>query len=131
MNSGGAFLKLRIGIGNGNGNVTRTAYPAQTSKTGTYSTVTHLFQTTAGQLPMPMYGTTGYTDNNVRWGGLAPPHDRPSTVLVARDVWGYTGSDAGGDHYAGYYAASSSKTSPISRMRGFLGFASDWGWVAG
>ena len=64
--------------------------------TGTYSFVTHLFQTDAGQLPMPLYGTAGYNGNNVRWEWLEPGGGQPATLLVNGDVWGFTGSDAEG-----------------------------------
>ena len=64
--------------------------------TGTYSFVTHLFQTDAGQLPMPLYGIAGYNGNNVRWGWLESGGGQPATLLVNGDVRGFTGSDAEG-----------------------------------
>ena len=94
----GAFL---LKIRSSDGTVTLTDYIGHTSKTGTYNAQTHLFQSNVEQLPMPMYGTNPLS-NNVRWGWLVPS-GRPATVLVAGDVWGYTGTDGNGDHYAGYY----------------------------
>ena len=97
--SGGArFLSIAD-----DGTVTLMDLPTQTNATGTYSFVTHLFQTEAGQLPTPLYGTKGYNGNNDRWEWLEPGGGQPSTLLVGGDVWGFTGSDAEGTHYAGYY----------------------------
>ena len=90
--SGGArFLSIAD-----DGTVTLMDLPAQTSATGTYSFVTHLFQTEAGQLPTPLYGTTGYNGNNDRWEWLESGGGQPATLLVNGDVWGFTGSDAEG-----------------------------------
>lgn len=107
---GSLLLKIRLSGDGASRIVTLTDYAGQTSTAGTYDTTTHLFQTTPGQLPVPMYGTSGYngtaeySGNNVRWGWLQPADGRPSTVRVADEVWGFTGADANGDHYAGYYA---------------------------
>ncbi|MEO6755183.1 MAG: hypothetical protein ABIP85_25715 [Chthoniobacteraceae bacterium] len=98
---GSTFLTITGNVA-GSGVVTLTDCAAQTAATGSYSFQSHLFQTAPDQLPMPIHGTEP-TNNNVRWGWLLPGDGRPATIRVAGEVWGFTGSDAGGDHYAGYY----------------------------
>lgn len=85
------------------GNVIYTDNVGGFTVTGHYSTTTHLFQSDYGQLPMPIYGADPQR-NYARWHWLTPPSWRPNTVLVAGEVWGYTGKDAtGADIYRGYY----------------------------
>ena len=105
--AGGLGSKL-LRIGSDHVTVTFTDFAVSDSTTGTYSTTTHLFQSAPGQLPMPIYGTDPQ-DNNVRWGWLTPKSGRPAIALVGGEggvggeAWGFTHSDAGGDHYSGYY----------------------------
>ena len=100
--TGNLLLRIRLDDATVTRTVTLVDYAAQATTTGSYSTATHLFQSARGQLPVPIYGVDPL-QNNERWGWLIPDNGRPATVLVAGDVWGYTGSDAAGDHYAGYH----------------------------
>ena len=91
---------------------------APSTATGTYSFVTHLFQTDAGQLPVPLYGTAGYNGTNVRWEWLEPGSGQPATLLVNDDVWGFTGSDAEGNRRSN--RATGGRSASRTRNKGHI-----------
>ena len=78
---------------------------AETSAPGSYSSSTHLFQTSGPQsgFPVPVYGVDP-NDNNRLWGLPEAPEDLPDTFLVGNEVWRFAGVDANGAAlYQGYY----------------------------
>lgn len=101
-NSSPWLLKLRT---DGSGTVTYTDYTTATSAPGTYSSQTHLFQTSGpgSGFPVPVYGVEG--GDHPLWGLLDPETGLPDTFLVHGEVWHYAGVDTnGGAVYQGYYS---------------------------
>lgn len=95
-------LKLRL---DGSSTVTYTDYITGTSSAGSYSTTSHLFQTSAPEsgFPVPVYGVDP-NDNHALWSLPQAPAGIPATFLVGGQVWRYTGSDANdATIYQGYY----------------------------
>ncbi|MEZ5387225.1 MAG: hypothetical protein R3F13_17080 [Prosthecobacter sp.] len=104
------MLKLRT---DGSGVVTCTDYASAESAVGTYSTTTHLFQTSPPQstgeppeysFPVPVYGVDPNA-NFAFWGLTQPPGGLPATFVVRDEAWRLASYDAMTDTalYQGYY----------------------------
>lgn len=101
------LLKLRT---DGSGTVTCTNYSTGASTTGSYSTQSHLFQTSGPQsgFPVPVYGVDP-NDNHRPW-HLAPPagSSLPATFIVRGQPWWVSNVASDGTvTYQGYYAGQS------------------------
>jgi hypothetical protein len=98
---GGQLLGVRFG---GSTTVSLVDHIAGSTATGSYSTITHLFQTgVENSLPMPIYGVDP-TANHALWGLALPESGQPATFVVGDAVWRYIGVDgSGGSLYQGYH----------------------------
>lgn len=95
-----SVLKIRT-----DGTVTYTNYADSTKNgTGSYSLVTHLFQTgLENSLPMPIFAVHACL-NHTGWHLPTPPSGMPASFLVGGDTWLFKGLDADGKPvYQGYY----------------------------
>ncbi|WP_461785053.1 hypothetical protein [Prosthecobacter sp.] len=98
------LLKLRT---DGSSVVTCTDYGTAGSTTGSYSTQTHLFQTSGPEslFPVPVYGVDPNA-NNALWGLTPPQGGLPSTFIVRGEAWRLAAYDEPTDTftYEGFYS---------------------------
>ncbi len=124
------LLKVRTdGSGTTPYTATYTDYSTATSTTGSYSSQTHLFQTSAPStsppgsgFPVPVWGVDPNA-NFALW-NLSPPDSAtglPATFLVQGDIWRYTGTSGGVATYQGYYSNQQMTATALPQP--------DGGWV--
>jgi hypothetical protein len=86
-------------------NVVLVDYYAGSTVEGSYSPVTHLFQTSGpgSGFPVPVYGVDP-TDNHRLWQLPEVPENLPPSFVVRGKSWWYAGADAAGNAlYQGFY----------------------------